>query len=60
MTYQGVTVPLNMTYNIVGTLNNGNLDLDGDCQGNGDINLFVVTGTVKIQGTIGGSLNKTR
>ena len=60
MTYQGVTVPLNMTYNIVGTLNNGKLDLDGDCQGNGDINLFVVTGTVKIQGTIGGSLNKTR
>lgn len=60
MTYQGVSVPLDMTYNIVGTLNNGKLDLEGDCQGSGEFNFYIVSGTVKIEGTIGGSLDKTR
>jgi hypothetical protein len=63
-TYQGFTfrIPINMTYAINGTLNGDQLDLDGDCNGVGDINLsfFNITGTFTLVGTIGGSLNKTR
>lgn len=59
MTYQGFTVPIDMTYNITGTLNNGMLDLEGDCKGIGDINLVFITGTIKLEGVVGGSLNKT-
>ena len=58
-TYQGAQIPVNfiMTYNIIGTLNGNQLDLEGTCQGNGSI-LF--TATVEIDGTIGGSLAKSR
>lgn len=59
MTYQGVSVPLNMTYNITGTLNNGMLDLEGNCKGNGDINFGFISGTIELEGVVGGSLNKT-
>ncbi len=59
LTYQGFNVPINMTYNIVGTLNNGKLDLEGNCTGNGDINLVFITGAIALEGTIGGSLDKT-
>ena len=49
-----------VTYSINGTLNGEQLDLDGDCNGDGDINLplFNINGTFALDGTIGGSLNK--
>lgn len=59
MTYQGFTVPINMTYTITGTLNEGMLDLEGTCNGHGDINMLFISGTIDMEGTIGGSLNKT-
>lgn len=60
--YQGFTaaIPINMTYAIEGVLNGEQLDLEGTCQGDGDVNLFVYTGTLAFEGTIGGSVNKTR
>ena len=51
-------IPLNMTYTINGTLNGNQLDLDGTCLGNG--NIALLSATVELDGTIGGSLNKTR
>jgi hypothetical protein len=59
--YQGFDLPIsmNMTYNIVGTLNDGMLDLDGSCKGNGDFNMFIISGTIEMEGTVGGSLTKT-
>ena len=63
--YQGfsIPIPLNMTYSINATLNGDTqLDLEGDCDGEGEINLafFNITGTFALDGTIGGSLNKIR
>ena len=54
-----VTIPLEMTYNIIGTLNAGMLDLEGDCKGEGEVNIppFIM-GPVTLDGTIGGSLTK--
>ena len=59
--YQGFDIPISMdmTYNIVGTLNDGMLDLDGNCKGSGDFNMFIVSGTIEMEGTVGGSLTKT-
>ena len=53
-----INIPFDMTYNITGTLNDGMLGLEGECKGNGNFNLFI-SGTVEIEGTIGGSLIKT-
>lgn len=62
MTYEtnGFSIPitLNMTYNIIGTLNEGALDLEGTCKGNGDFNMFVISGNIELEGTVGGSLTK--
>ena len=60
--YNGMDIPivLNMTYNITGTLNGNQLELEGNCKGNGDINLFFITGTIELEGTVGGSLNKSK
>ena len=59
--YQGfpISIPLTMTYTINGTLNGEGeqLDLDGACNGEGNILAF---GTFSMEGTLGGSLNKTR
>jgi hypothetical protein len=59
--YQGfpISIPLTMTYTINGTLNGEGeqLDLDGECNGEGNILAF---GTFSMEGTLGGSLNKTR
>lgn len=55
-----VSPQVQMTYNVKATLDGEQLGLDGTCVGNGDINLFIYNGTVAIDGTIGGSLNKTR
>lgn len=52
------SIPLNMTYTINGTLNSEQLDINGTCQGNGDINMLIITGTMDMNGTLGGSLNK--
>jgi len=61
ISYGFVSIPLDMTYNITGTLNEDKLDLEGTCQGGKDLNIpFVYTGPVALEGTIGGSLNKTR
>ena len=60
--YQGfsIPIPLDMTYDITGLLNGDQLGIDGTCRGNGEISLLIYTGTVDMEGTLGGSLNKTR
>ncbi len=50
------TLVLNL--NLVATLVNNQLQLEGTCNGNGEINLFVYNGTMSIDGNIGGSLTK--
>jgi len=59
--YSGMDIPitLDMTYNITGTLNEGMLDLEGNCKGNGEFNMFIFNGTIEMEGTVGGSLTKT-
>ena len=58
--YNGYVMPLilDMTYNIFGTLNNGKLELGGNCDGYGEINVFFISGSVTMEGVIGGSLDK--
>lgn len=51
-------VPLNMTYNFKGTLNNGQLMLSGECTGSGTFNVLVYSGTVSIEASVSGSLTK--
>ena len=51
---------VNLTYMIVGTLVEGELNLDGTCTGNGEINAFFYNGTLTIDAIVGGSLNKMR
>lgn len=58
--YQGFNIPITftVTYTINGNLNGEQLDLDGTCMGNG--NIILISATAEIDGTIGGSLTKTR
>ena len=60
--YQGfsVPIPLDMTYAITGLLNGDQLGIEGSCRGNGEINLLIYSGTVDMEGSLGGSLNKIR
>ena len=46
--FNGMDFPidLDMTYNITGTLNNGMLDLEGTCKGDGEIHLLFINGTI--------------
>ena len=53
-----INVPLTMTYCIKGTLSNGQLILSGTCEGNGDFNVLIYSGTLKIDATISGNLIK--
>ena len=53
-----VSPQLNVTYNIKGTLTDSQLMLDGTCSGGGNINLFIYSGTVDMDATVGGSLTK--
>ena len=53
-----ISPQLNVTYNIKGTLNDNQLKLDGTCSGNGNINLFIYSGTVDMDAIVGGSLTK--
>lgn len=58
--YQGLSIPITfvVTYTINGNLNGEQLDLDGTCKGNG--NIILSSASAEIDGTIGGTLNKTR
>lgn len=58
--YNGYVMPIiiDMTYYIFGTLNNGKLELGGNCEGYGEINVFFINGSVTMEGIIGGSLDK--
>ena len=49
---------INVTYTIIGTLVENQLNLEGTCTGNGDLNYGFFNGTIKLQSTVGGSLNK--
>lgn len=65
-TYDGLAFPINVpieldvVYSIHGTLTEGQLDLQGTCQGHGDISIWggVVKGPMTMEGTLGGSLTK--
>lgn len=49
---------INVTYTIVGTLVESQLNLEGTCTGNGNLNYGFVSGTIKLESSVGGSLNK--
>ena len=53
-----VSPTMDVTYNVKGTLNGETLSLDGTCIGNGNLNLIIYNGTIAMDGTLGGSLNK--
>ena len=52
---EGFTVPMNMTYDITGVLNDNQLGIEGTCKGDGGL----LGNTIEIDGTLGGSLEKT-
>ena len=75
ITFSGVDIPFTMTYDLNGltlsptifmtydittTLVDGKLFIDGTCTGNGEINTILAQGTLNMESTIGGSLNKVR
>ena len=51
---------INVTYSIVSTLVDGQLNLEGSCTGNGVMNYGFFSGTINLEATVGGSLNKKR
>ena len=51
---------INVTYSIVSTLIDGQLNLEGNCTGNGVMNYGFFSGTINLEATVGGSLNKKR
>lgn len=55
-----VNPEVNVTYTIVGTLVESQLNLEGTCTGNGDLNYGFFNGTIKLDAAVGGSLNKMR
>ena len=55
-----VNPEINVTYTIVGTLVESQLNLEGTCIGNGDLNYGFINGTIKLDAAVGGSLNKMR
>lgn len=60
MTYQNFSIPLNVTYDIICTLNEGMLDLEGTCKGDGEIYIPpFINGSIEMEGTVNGSLTKT-
>lgn len=52
---EGFSVPMNMTYVITGVLNDNQLGIEGTCKGDGGL----LGNTIEIDGTLGGSLEKT-
>ena len=51
---------INVTYSIVSTLVDGQLNLEGNCTGNGVMNYGFFSGNINLEATVGGSLNKKR
>lgn len=51
---------INVTYSIVSTLVDGQLNLEGNCTGNGVMNYGFFSGTINLEATVCGSLNKKR
>lgn len=55
-----IPIELDVTYTMHGTLIDGILNLEGECQGGGDISTLggIVNGPMTMQGTLNGSLTK--
>ena len=55
-----IPIELDVIYSMRGTLNDGILNLEGECQGGGDISIIggLVHGPMTMEGTLGGSLTK--
>ena len=51
---------VDITYNVKATLENEKLLIDGTCSGDGEIHMLIYNGTIAIDGTLGGKLEKTR
>lgn len=49
---------MNVSYNITGVLNEGELKVDGTCKGDGAINVLIYNGTIEMDTSISGTLNK--
>jgi hypothetical protein len=58
--FNGFNIPLNMniTYAVIGVLDNETLALDGTCNGEGELHILIYNGSSSLEGTIGGSLTK--
>ena len=54
-----ISPEVSMTYTIAATLADGQLRLEGTCTGEGEIHALIYNGTLALDGTIGGSLEKT-
>ena len=54
-----ISPTLIMNLNLTATLAEGQLTLEGTCQGNGEVNVLIYTGTMAIDGTISGTLDTT-
>ena len=54
-----ISPTLIMNLNLTATLAEGQLTLEGTCNGDGEVNVFIYTGTMAIDGTISGTLDKT-
>lgn len=54
-----ISPTLIMNLNLTATLAEGQLTLEGTCKGDGEVNVFIYTGTMAIDGTISGTLDKT-
>ena len=53
-----ISPTMTINLNLTATLVDEQLNLEGTCNGDGEINVFLYNGTITIDGTIGGSLNK--
>lgn len=58
--YNGMTLSpeIDVIYSLTATLEGDVLTFEGNYEGNGDISVFLFTGTISLDGIIGGSLNK--
>ena len=51
---------MDINYDVKATLENEKLSIDGTCTGNGEIHMLFYNGTIAIDGSLGGKLDKTR
>lgn len=58
--YNGMTISpeIDVIYNLTATLDGDMLTFEGTYEGNGDVNVFIFSGTINLDGTFSGSLNK--